>query len=517
MSLWKIAWRSIQHRSLASGLTAFSMSLGVALIVIVIVIYGVLDKSFRRSAQGVDIIVGPKGSSLELVISTVFYQRDPIGKIPYDYLVELRSGRYRSLVEAAIPMALGEHYRGYPVVATSSEFLTRLEYVGDSGLAFWLDSTHGKKYSFYDGKNITDSNDFDAVIGYTVARKLGLKVNDKIKTSHGRENPEEHVSEFTIVGILNPSGTPNDAAIFINIEGFYQMHAGNENVLEDSIKLKKDSTSAKNDAAVAENSVAESEANHAADDEHGDEQAHETEVAAAGEDSANTEKEGEKEHVHTAECDHGNGKRELSAILVITKEERAKATVTTDLLGRPDTVQTGGSLYEKVFNADILALPNRIEEDLNAQAAKPAEVISFLFEKIIGNIQIVLLILAALVVMVAGIGMMVSIYNSMNERRHEIAIMRALGARRITVMSIILLESILLSLGGGALGVLIGHMLIFVIGPWISSATGILVSAFHFQASEVILIPGLILLASVVGYLPAVIAYRTDVAQSLQQ
>jgi putative ABC transport system permease protein len=82
-------------------------------------------------------------------------------------------------------------------------------------------------------------------------------------------------------------------------------------------------------------------------------------------------------------------------------------------------------------------------------------------------------------------------------------------------MLIILLESILLCLGGGAFGVFLGHSLIFILAPWISEATGIIVSAWHFQQAEGILIIGLLALASVVGYLPAVIAYRTDVAQSL--
>jgi putative ABC transport system permease protein len=111
--------------------------------------------------------------------------------------------------------------------------------------------------------------------------------------------------------------------------------------------------------------------------------------------------------------------------------------------------------------------------------------------------------------------MMVSIYNSMNERRQEIAIMRALGAKRSTVMLIILFESILLSLCGGLIGIVIGHSLIAVLGPIIASAVMIVVNPLHFQFAELILIPGLVLLASLVGYLPAVVAYRTDVAQSL--
>ena len=82
-------------------------------------------------------------------------------------------------------------------------------------------------------------------------------------------------------------------------------------------------------------------------------------------------------------------------------------------------------------------------------------------------------------------------------------------------MLIILLESILLSLGGGVIGMVIGHGLIAAVGPIIASAVMVVVNPWQFQAAELILIPGLIVLASLVGYLPAVVAYRTDVAQSL--
>jgi putative ABC transport system permease protein len=159
--------------------------------------------------------------------------------------------------------------------------------------------------------------------------------------------------------------------------------------------------------------------------------------------------------------------------------------------------------------------PSKISEELDAQAVAPVKEIAALLEGIVGNIQLVLLILAVLIVVVAGIGILVSIYNSMNDRRHEIAVMRALGARRSTVMAIILLESILLALGGGAIGLVLGHSLTAILAPVIAANTHVSVNALQFQGSELILIPGLIALASLVGYLPAVIAYRTDVAQSL--
>ena len=82
-------------------------------------------------------------------------------------------------------------------------------------------------------------------------------------------------------------------------------------------------------------------------------------------------------------------------------------------------------------------------------------------------------------------------------------------------MIVILLESILLSLGGGLLGLALGHGLLSIAGPWIAEQVNLPLSMLQFRFAEVYLIPGLILLASIVGYLPAVAAYRTDVGKSL--
>ena len=160
-------------------------------------------------------------------------------------------------------------------------------------------------------------------------------------------------------------------------------------------------------------------------------------------------------------------------------------------------------------------LPNQINEGSVAQAVLPIREISNLFAVVVEPIELVLLALSVLTVVVSGIGILVSIYNSMNDRRREIAVMRALGARRQTVLTVILLESILLSLGGGVAGWVLGHGLIGVLGPAISAQTGVSIGFLHFVNLELALIPGLIVLASLVGYLPAMAAYRTDVAKSL--
>jgi putative ABC transport system permease protein len=118
---------------------------------------------------------------------------------------------------------------------------------------------------------------------------------------------------------------------------------------------------------------------------------------------------------------------------------------------------------------------------------------------------------------VAGIGVMVSIYNSMSDRRREIAVMRALGAGRSTVMTIVLLESVLLSVGGGVGGILLGHGLIGILNPFIVAQTGVLIAFWKISLYEWIIIPVLIVLAALVGYLPAISAYRTDVGKALSE
>ncbi|GAB6187292.1 ABC transporter permease [Thermopirellula anaerolimosa] len=430
MNLWKIAWRSIQHRAVSSALTAFSMALGVALVVAVLVIYQILDHSFKRSSQGYDLIVGPaRGGPLELVLSTVYYLQTPRGTIPYEVYEDLHSGRFAGEVEAAIPVCMGGFYAGFPAVGTVPEMFETFRYFGD------------RSYEFETGNNFAADQPWQAVIGATVARRTGLGVGDKFKIAHttSGQGTHEHAEEYEITGVLKPTGTPVDRVLFINIRGFWEQHH-HDQAMEAEASPETDHAAAEADA-----------------DEHRD----------AGD------------------------QRALTAVLV---------------------------KRDWTNSARALELPRLIVRDSpGLQAVVPSEEVAKLFEGLLGNIQTVLLIFAVMIVVTAGIGLMVSIYNSMAERQLEIAVMRALGAKRSTVMLVVLLESILLSLGGGAVGVLLGHGLIGAFSGTIFEQTGIRISALSAQPIELVLIPGLIALASLVGYMPALIAYRTDVAKALSR
>ncbi|OHB66835.1 MAG: hypothetical protein A2V70_03885 [Planctomycetes bacterium RBG_13_63_9] len=424
MSLLKIAWRSIQQRALASALTAVSMGLGVALVVAILIFFAVIEQSFRRGGTGYDLIVGAKGSRLQLVLNSVYYLDRPIGNIPYSYYEEFIEGEFAFDVEAAIPICMGHSYKDFQVVGTTPEMFRLKYFFGEEE----------RECEFIDAKekgttpeNFKWETPYDAVLGWTAAREARLKVGDTFKARHGEgEGAKHHQREFTVVGILGQTGMPNDRALFVNMEGFYQIH------------------------------------------EHESKQPH-----------------AEDEH---ADDEHHHDDKAVTAILVCIDPYK------------PLQWQV---LERKINNGPV------------AQAVIPRMVIAELFEGIVGNVELILLIMAVLTVVVAGTGIMVSIYNSMSDRRHEIAVMRALGASRQTVMIVILLESILLSLGGGVLGLLLGHGLIAAFSPMIVQWTGVAVGLLHFRLIELILIPGLIVLATAVGYLPAVAAYRTDVARSL--
>ncbi|HTU25137.1 MAG TPA: ABC transporter permease [Pirellulales bacterium] len=490
MSLWKIAWRSIQQRALASSLTSVSMGLGVALVVAVLVLQAAVTDSFQHGGGlGYDMIVGAKGSKLQLVLNTVYYLSSPVENIPWSYYKEFTDGKFKRYVEKAVPCCLGDYYEEYRVVGTTPEM-------------FELKPPSGKGYTCAAGEIFHSDDFFTAVVGSTVASTTGLTVGSKFQPTHGAPGGHQH-DPFTVVGVLAPTGTPNDRAVFVNIEGFYLLdnHAKEPEPAEETQQADADHAHAGADHAEDHAPESAMDHEHAAEDK--DAAAHEEHDAADQDHAAegeHAEHAHEDEHGHDHEHEHGEhhhaplpeNQREVTAILLLT----ASAP------GVP---------------AGLSAMPliKQINKGSVAQVVLPIREIRTLLDLFVAPLEWLLLALTVLIVVVAGVGILVSIYNSMSERRREIAIMRALGASRESVMLIVLLESILLALAGGMLGWLLGHGLLGVLAPWIGQEAGVNLAFWHATLLELVIIPGLVVLAAVVGFLPAVVAYRTDVAKAL--
>ncbi len=523
MSLFRIALRSIQQRGLASFLTMLSMSLGVMLIVMVLTIHGVVETSFRHNSQlGYNMVVGAnKGGKEQLILNTVYYLSQPVENISYDFYLEFlpqeqrdvqlqlaarvqsaklvqqaealtgsllgsagvvevqgavqeaagklafkqaelgRPGKYSSLTQKVIPVCLGDFYGRFRVVATTPAFFDELIYDQDSQ----------KKYEFSQGRNFVTRDPehgyFEGVVGATVAKEMNVKLGDEIAPQHGEPGGHTHERKFVIVGILRPSGTPNDRAMFINMEGFYLMNDHARPVEEI--------------AAAAGSEDVEKPAREMSDDELRAKMLAEAKRKAAMEREANPDP------------------------LPVEQREVTSLIISTD-----PTAAVG--------------LEYAINKGKDGQAALPAAVITALFAGFIDPIRTVLIVLTVMICIVSGISILVSIYNSMSERRHEIAVMRALGAQRSTVMNIILLESLLLSMGGWFLGWLVGHTVCWLSSSLVEQQTGVTVGfnlwgAPYYEGTylplEMLIVPGLVVLSIVVGFFPALSAYNTDVSKSL--
>ena len=169
MSLWKIAWRSIQQRALASSLTGISMALGVMLVVAVLVIHGVINQSFlNNSGLGYNMVVGAKGGRLDLVLNTVYYLARPVENIPYTLLPGIHRGQVQAATSTRrFRSAWATCTRTFASSAPRRHFSTTWTMAARS--------TNSPRAGTSSRTNI-----YGAVIGATVARETGLKVGDHV-------------------------------------------------------------------------------------------------------------------------------------------------------------------------------------------------------------------------------------------------------------------------------------------------------------------------------------------------
>jgi putative ABC transport system permease protein len=431
MTLLGIAWRSIRQRPLQSALTALSLALGVALVVATLVVSGVVKQAFAAGGGlGYNMIVGAKGSPLQLVLNSVYLISRPIENLPWSVYEEFlpaaerrdgAAGRFAASVRTAIPICMGDYYRGYRVVGTNRAYFERLTAGGD------------RPFTFASGENFRDADLYTAVVGAEVAAKLGLKVGDAVAPQHGADATKIH-DPFRVSGILARTGTPVDRGVFVNMEGFY---------LQDGHAKPAGDGAPADEAAPAPGLLPYAE-------------------------------------------------REVTALLV---ETAAPPGLPPDLMA--------------------MELARTLNEGRDAQAAMPVREMRQLLDLFVRPLELLLLLVTVLVVIVSAIGILVSMVGSALERSRDVAIMRALGAGRGTVLASVLVEAVILAGLGGLAGWVLGHAVVAAIGPWIVEQAGVAVGFLSGSPAELLLVPLLVGLAILAALIPALAAYRTDVARWL--
>jgi putative ABC transport system permease protein len=221
MSLWHIAWGYLWSRKLTTLLTVLSVALGVGLIYSVLTLREETRKRFEEEGQSFDIVVGAKGSPLQLVLSSLYFMDMPTGNIR---LSDYETIKKHEDVKAAFPISMGDTYRGFRIVGTIPAIF---DYV-------WTNPITGaerKTFNLADGRYF--ERPMEAVVGSAVARVEGLKVGDTFIGAHGfmelGELGHSHEKDpYTVVGVLQPSGTPNDRAIFCSQDSVWEVHKKDE-------------------------------------------------------------------------------------------------------------------------------------------------------------------------------------------------------------------------------------------------------------------------------------------------
>ena len=209
--LTTIAIESLKRRKSTALLTLVSIVISVSLLLSVDIIRTQVKSSFTRTVSGVDVIVGAPNGQLNLLLSSVFNLSAPTKGISKKSVLSLQED---PRVSWLIPISLGDTHKGFRVIGTTNAYFQHFKY-GDK-----------QPLSFASGGLFSDAG--STVIGADIAESLGYSVADNIVISHGLGNVsfrKHDAYPFTVVGVLNKTGTPVDKAVYITLSGLEQAHS----------------------------------------------------------------------------------------------------------------------------------------------------------------------------------------------------------------------------------------------------------------------------------------------------
>ena len=392
MTILTVALKYLRGRLVASTLTAVSIALGVSLVIASVLLARGIKDGFVSGTTDYNLVVGAKGSPMQLVLSVVFRMDLATPNILYTVYRDLQKD---ARVEAAVPMAVGDAYQGFRYVATSSAYFAAFPW---RRKIFSLSAGR----LFADGP--PDAPTYEAVLGDEAARATGLQIGDRFY-----EGEEMAEYPLTAVGILRPTHSADDRAIFFSLSSYWAM---NEVARKMAVKP-------------------------------------------------------------------------LTAVLV-----------------RPKRM------------SDLPSLHRELNVSAETQAVLPSGVLLTIFNMMAAAEEVLTMILAIVGVIVL-LYVFVSMYSATLERKREIATMRAVGARRATVFGIVLVESCALATVGGVGGILGGHAVAYLAASLLAARSGLVTSPLVFDALQPAVLASVILLGTLAGLLPAVLAYRTEVAENL--
>lgn len=412
LPILNLALRSIGNRRATAILTVLTVAISVMLFLGVEKVRHGARTSFENTISGVDLIVGARSSPVNLLLYSVFHIGDATNNITWDSYETVASAPG---VAWTVPISLGDSHHGHRVIGSTPELFEHYEYGG------------GRTLQFANGAPFSDL--FDAVIGAAVARDLGYQTGDEIIVAHGMGEVgfiEHDNNPFTVVGVLEPTGTPLDQSVMVTLEAIEAIHLGG--------------------------------------------------ATGAG--------------------------------TTLSAEELRARDLTPDQL----------TAFYVGLNSPVAAL--RLQRAINTypeealQAVIPGVALAQLWS-IVGVAERTLAAVAAFVVLTGLVSILTAILTSLNERRREMAILRALGARPHHVFVLLVAEAALVALAGAVLGALATYGALNALAPLLEARFGLVLPGLTPGLYDLGIIGAVTGAAAILGFFPAWRAYRNSLADGM--
>ena len=203
MNIWKISISNIKSKLLYTFLSIFVLALSIALLLGIKQLKNSFENQIENNIGKIDLVIGAKGSPLQLVLASVLHLDNPTGNISYH---EAKKIIKNPKVKSAIPISYGDNFKGFRIVGTTNNFIS----LYNANIA--------------QGRMVEKS--LEVVLGSTVAANLNIKIGDTILSSHGliKNNLDVHSDQLTVVGILKPTKKVIDRLILTSLESVWDVH-----------------------------------------------------------------------------------------------------------------------------------------------------------------------------------------------------------------------------------------------------------------------------------------------------
>ncbi len=452
MKLSYLAFKNMVSKPLNLLLSLLLLLLSVSLVTFVLQLSQQLGGQLNKNIAPFDMVVGAKGSPLQLVLSSVLHIDVPTGNIKLQDATDLGEHPF---IETAIPVSYGDNYKGYRILGTEVGYLDHYE----------ARLSEGKLYE----------ETFEVVAGGNVAKRLGLEVGDSFVSSHGLAASDFDVHEdhpFVVTGILESTGTVVDQLLITNLQSIWDVHDHGDHDEEGETENHH------------EDEHHQEEGDHHEEEHHHDEGDHHEEEHHHEEGNHH-----EDEHHHEEGDHHEDGhlheEREITSLLVKFKNP-----------------------------IGMVQLPRFINENTAMQAALPGFEVQRLMGLLGSGVQTINGIALA-ILLVSGLSIFISLLKTIRERKQELALMRTYGFQTRQLLGLALLEGLFLAFIGFILGWLIGRIGLWGVSEYLQSTYGYALQIQGPETFEFWLLVLTLALSTIAALLASISIFKLNVAQTL--